>query len=71
MNASQHLLNKLGNNICVNSTHGLSRYYFEFSILTVIDEYGKGFPCAYMFTNQKGTFILKSFFIKIKKLLQF
>lgn len=69
MNQSQqYMLNKFGNNIiCIDSTHGLNKYDFELSTLMVIDEFGEGFPCAFMFTNRKDTNIFKFFFMKVKE----
>lgn len=69
MNRSQKLmLEKFGANIiCVDSTHGLNNYDFELTTVMIIDEFGEGFPTAYMFTNRQDTYINEVFFNQIKE----
>ncbi|XP_060845994.1 uncharacterized protein LOC132925633 [Rhopalosiphum padi] len=47
-------------------THGLNAYDFELVTLLVVDDFGSGFPCCYMFTNLKDTTIYTVMFSTIK-----
>ncbi|KAJ8978145.1 hypothetical protein NQ317_016847 [Molorchus minor] len=50
----QMMLKKIGSNvICIDGTHGLNHYEFELTTIMVIDEFGQGFPTAFMFSNKK------------------
>lgn len=52
-----YMLQQFGQNkiVCLDGTHGLNAYDFELVTLLVIDDYGSGFPCSFMFTNLKTT----------------
>lgn len=64
------MLQKFGGNIiCVDSTHGLNPYDFELTTILVIDEFGRGFPTAFMFTNKKDTYINEIFFNEVKRVV--
>lgn len=59
------MLEKFGSNIvCIDGTHGLNSYDFELTTLLVIDEFGEGFPVAYLFSNRKDAdgYIYEVFF---------
>lgn len=62
----QMMFSKFGSNvICIDGTHGLNRYDFELTTIMVIDEYGQGFPAAFMFSNKKDINIYEIFFKSI------
>jgi len=46
--------------------HGLNAYDFELVTLLVVDDFGSGFPCCFMFTNLKDTKIYTVMFSIIK-----
>lgn len=52
--------------VCLDGTHGLNGYDFELVTLLVIDDYGSGFPCCFMFTNLKDTKVYTVMFSAIK-----
>ncbi|XP_050065173.1 uncharacterized protein LOC126554109 [Aphis gossypii] len=69
MDPSQmHMLKQFGNGkiVCIDGTHGLNAYDFELVTLLVIDDFGSGFPCCFMFTNLKDTKIYTVMFSTIK-----
>ncbi|XP_028137903.2 uncharacterized protein LOC114332316 [Diabrotica virgifera virgifera] len=62
------LLKKFGQNlICVDSTHGLNAYDFEMTTVLVVDEFGNGFPVAFLFSNRKDSYINEVYFTEIRK----
>lgn len=64
----KHMLISFGSNvIATDSTHGLNGYDFELTTVMVVDEFGEGFPIAFMFTNRKDTFVHTFFFKRIKE----
>lgn len=69
MNKFQQLmLTEFGSNaILIDGTHGFNNYEFELTTIMVIDEFGQGFPAAFMFSNKKNTNIYKLFFKSIHK----
>ncbi|XP_008179308.1 uncharacterized protein LOC103308155 [Acyrthosiphon pisum] len=69
MDPSQmHMLKQFGNGkiVCIDGTHGLNAYDFELVTLLVVDDFGSGFPCCFMFTNLKDTKIYTVMFSTIK-----
>lgn len=48
--------------IYLDRTHGLNAYDFELVTLMVIDDFGSGFPCCFMFNNLKDTKIYSDVF---------
>ncbi|XP_072392298.1 uncharacterized protein [Diabrotica undecimpunctata] len=64
------LLKKFGQDlICVDSTHGLNAYDFEMTTVLVIDEFGNGFPVAFLFSNRKDSYINEVYFTEIMKVV--
>lgn len=64
----KYMLEKFGSNIiAVDSTHGLNNYDFELTTIMIVDEFGEGFPTAFMFTNRKDTEVHKILFSCVKK----
>lgn len=69
MDPSQmHMLKQFGHGkiVCIDGTHGLNAYDFELVTLLVVDDFGSGFPCCFMFTNLKDTKIYTVMFSTIK-----
>lgn len=50
------------NVISIDGTHGLNKYEFELTTVMVTDEFGQGFPPAFMFSNKKDTHIYNILF---------
>lgn len=68
MNVTQiEIFRKFGNIICIDGTHGMNAYDFELTTLLVLDEFGEGFPVAFMFSNRKDKYVYECFFHCIKK----
>ncbi|XP_072385917.1 uncharacterized protein [Diabrotica undecimpunctata] len=67
MNVVQkEILIKFGKSvIAIDGTHGLNSYDFELTTVLVKDEFGNGFPTAFLFSNRKDTFIYQLLFSKI------
>lgn len=69
MDADQvHMLQKFGheNIVCIDSIRGLKENDLELITLMVVDEFGLGFPCCFMFTNLKDTKMYSIMFSIIK-----
>ena len=68
MDPSQmHMLKQFGHGkiVCIDGTHGLNAYDFELVTLLVVDDFGSGFHCCFMFTNLKDTQIYTVMFSTI------
>ncbi|XP_072161747.1 uncharacterized protein [Bemisia tabaci] len=63
----QELLAGAGRIVCIDSTLNTNRYRFYLLHVVVPDEYGVGFPCAYLISNSMNTEILTLFFSALNK----
>ncbi|KAF5277287.1 hypothetical protein FQR65_LT16036 [Abscondita terminalis] len=63
-----HILKKFGNGgiICMDATHGTNPYDFHLVTVLTIDEFGHGFPTAFLFSNREDYVVLKYFLTAIK-----
>jgi len=51
-----------GRGICVDVSHGTNGYDFYLLSVLVVDEFGEGFPCAWLISNREDESVLTEFF---------
>lgn len=68
-NCQGEMLKKFGNGgiVCMDATHGTNPYDFKLVSILVVDDFGEGFPVAYLFTNREDYVVLKYFVVAVKK----
>jgi len=63
------MLEKFGNDvICIDDTHGMNSYHFNFTTMLVLDDMREGFPCVFMICNKIDEAVLKILFSQIRAL---
>ena len=53
--------------ICADATHGTTKYNFKLVTFLVVNSFGNGVPCAFLFTNREDEHVLSYFLDSIKK----
>lgn len=66
--AQKEILKKFGNNgiICMDAMHGTNPYDFNLITILTVDDFGEGFPVAFLISNREDYIALKYFIMKIK-----
>lgn len=70
MNASQaEMLKKFGSDgiVCMDATHGTNPYDFNLISVLVVDNFGEGFPVAFLLSNREDYTVQKHFVDCIKE----
>lgn len=57
----------LSSGVCIDSTHGTTGYDFYLTTLLVIDEFGSGFPVAFLLSTHEDETFLKIFYKEVQK----
>ncbi|XP_050300050.1 uncharacterized protein LOC126738662 isoform X2 [Anthonomus grandis grandis] len=57
----------IGGIICMDATHGTNPYDFKLVSILVVDDFGEGFPVAYLFSNREDYVVLKYFVTAVKE----
>ncbi|XP_063969505.1 uncharacterized protein LOC135157532 isoform X1 [Lytechinus pictus] len=64
------MLRAFGNNIiCMDATHGTNAYDFCLVTVMVVDEFGEGFPVAWLISNREDRVVLTAFLEKVKDMV--
>ncbi|XP_026680798.1 uncharacterized protein LOC113468224 [Diaphorina citri] len=67
--AQEAMLKKFGTNgiICMDSTHGTNPYDFNLITVLTVDDFGEGFPVAFLYANKEDETTLSLFLNSIKE----
>lgn len=66
-NAQKEIFNKFGHfSVCVDSTHGINKSYFQLTIIMVVDAYGTGVSVALAISNKIDTLTI-DFFVCVSR----
>ncbi|BET02069.1 Zinc finger protein [Nesidiocoris tenuis] len=64
----EEILKKFGDKVvALDSTRGTNAYRFEITTLLVSDEYGQGFPCAFLFSNKTDEHFVELFLKAVRE----